>query len=669
MVMQTQEKPTNIERLRQGFQIGPWSVLPDRSIIKQNDDEIHLEPRVMDVLVYLAAHQDQVIRRTQLIDDVWQTYVSDEVLSRAISLLRTALGDDPKTPIYIQTLPKLGYRLIHELEANEQQEVTSPPVAELREVGRRMKMSSVLILITILIIIMSSALLLISPPYKFGESNIGLTSFTEWLESLDVDSFGNNDGISIAILPFEDLTEGNVKQYLDDGITDEITMSLSQVPGLKVLARRSAYSLRDSIQDIPSIGRLLKVDVVLDGSIRQENDEIFVNVQLSKASDGFLIWTQAFQKPFEQSFSLQDKIAFEVIAALQKHYSRNRKIGTVQTSDPTPNIKAYQLYLNGRFLWKLRGEQPLRRSIEMFREAIKIDPGYLRFRLALANSLVLLPFYSEETMEVMFQKAMDEISDVTFGTLGEKSEAEAIQAFIAMHRWQFIEAETRYRQAIAFQPNNPNAYIWYSQLLAMVGRSDDSLIAARRAEVLDDVSPVVNDRLAVAYLWVDDDNEAERKFEIGSQLGFSNRINPGYIVFLLRAQRYNEFKAIMEAIHADLPGKPKWLIEQGHQVFLQDNRELAIKLSREANRDGVSVTPELRLGLSILIGDVEHAFQVFSELEASSGRKYIYPEFLFSREALAFRQDARFKLLTKDMGLDDYWHLFGPPDYRLTEHN
>ena len=97
---------------QQGFKLGDWRVYPDQGLLVGPDDQAHLEPKVMEVLVYLAEHQNEAVRRDDLITAIWHsTFVTDEVLSRAISLLRNCLGDDRMTPYYIQTLPKVGYRL------------------------------------------------------------------------------------------------------------------------------------------------------------------------------------------------------------------------------------------------------------------------------------------------------------------------------------------------------------------------------------------------------------------------------------------------------------------------------------------------------------------------------------------------------------------------------
>ena len=119
----------NVDR-QLGFQLGEWSVHPDQGLLVRAEEELHLEPKVMEVLIYLAERQDQVVRRDDLINDVWHgTFVSDEVLSRAISVLRTSLGDNRMTPYYIQTLPKVGYRLLMKVTPLTEAEPEQEPVS------------------------------------------------------------------------------------------------------------------------------------------------------------------------------------------------------------------------------------------------------------------------------------------------------------------------------------------------------------------------------------------------------------------------------------------------------------------------------------------------------------------------------------------------------------
>ena len=253
----------NIE-IQQGFQLGAWRVYPDRGLLEDEDGQFHLEPKVMEVLVYLAQNQDQVVKRDDLINEVWHgTPVTDEVLSRAISVLRTRLGDHHMTPTYIQTLPKVGYRLL----------MPVTPLAETEKVARRPKLQ-----ISKLPAALGAALVVIAALWYWssGEDEIdprspaAFADITDWFDFLAEEKEGTAGTTSIAVLPFDDLTEDNYSEFFSDGLTDELTMSLSKVKGLKVVARRSSYSFKNRSVDVPTIGSLLNVDAVFEGTIRRK---------------------------------------------------------------------------------------------------------------------------------------------------------------------------------------------------------------------------------------------------------------------------------------------------------------------------------------------------------------------------------------------------------------
>jgi len=644
------------EMLRKGFQLGRWTVYPDQNLIKEGSKEAHLEPKVMEVLVYLAANPGEVIKRDLLINSIWKTYVSDEVLSRAISLLRTSLEDDPKNPVFIQTVPRVGYRLIHEVT-----QLSKPPEVTSRKLLSK-PWSTVEQLVATGVVVLALALLVVVQLMDKRSGGEAPANLAEWLDFLELQRYGTSEVISIAVLPFDNLSEAGSNAYYGDGLTDEITMSLSKVQGLKVVARRSSYSVKNRQDDVLTIGKLLNVDVVLEGSVRQTGDTLKINTHLSSARDGFLLWSKSYERHISDVFEVQGEVTSAIIEALEENTPGSNLL-LPQGLIYQPNIEAYQLYLNGRFLWKLRGEQPLRESIGLFRQAVATDPQFTKAQLALASSLVLLPFYSSEPQEKMFAQALNIIDGIAASDPWVQSESESIRAFIAMHRWQWIEAETRYRKAIELAPDNTNVYVWYSLHLSSVGRNDDAVTAAERARELDAVSPVVNDRLGTAYLWQDDVVRAAEQFAIGRQLGFSNKINPSYIIFLIRQKRYLEFKSVIDALHPDPATKPEWAIENAHLLFLPENREMAVKLVTEAAKKGPLVVPQFIFGLWILIGGVDQAYETFNQFSGTPNSKHLYIQFLFAREGTAFREDARFRKLTKDIGLEAYWELFGEPDF------
>jgi len=634
----------NIE-IHQGFQLGAWRVYPDQGLLEGEGGPVHLEPKVMEVLVYLAQHQDQVVKRDELIS---------EVLSRAISLLRTRLGDNRMTPSYIQTLPKVGYRLL--------MPVTPLVAPEAVANAPKRRISKWPIALAVVLVISAGILYWTSQEDEIDpRSPAAFADITDWFDFLAEEKEGTAGATSIAVLPFDDLTEDSDSEFFSDGLTDELTMSLSKVKGLKVVARRSSYSFKHRTDDVPTIGRLLNVDAVFEGTIRRNGDQLHINSQLSDVSDGYLIWSDIFECDASEVFNVQERMATAVVEALREHFSG----GSLQiplVEQAPPNIEAYQLYLmNGNFLWKLRGEQPLRKSIELYRQALAIDPGFSRAYIGLANSLVLLPFYSSEPMEPIFQEAQEVLADHQFGDNRDLGEVEAIYAFMAFHRWQSIEAEERFRRALELAPDSPHIYMWYSQHLSWVGRNHDGLEAAKRARELDEISPVVNDRLGIAYLWVNDNIRAAEHFAIGAQLGFRNAINPGYMIFLLRLERYNDFKSVMAAFHRGLPETPDWLIDNIETLFLKENRNETVAMALQAQREGRSIMPRFEFALWILFGGMDQAFETFAAFQDTT-RQYLDLEFVFSEEAREFRQDSRFEQLAKEIGWQEYWQKFGGPD-------
>jgi TolB-like protein/DNA-binding winged helix-turn-helix (wHTH) protein/tetratricopeptide (TPR) repeat protein len=648
---------------QQGFQLGEWSVYPDQGLLVGAKGEFHLEPKVMEVLIYLAERQDQVVRRDDLISDVWHgTFVTDEVLSRAISLLRTRLCDDRMTPYYIQTLPKVGYRLLMEVTplaapAPGQESKTESTLPMQRKSAIKLALAiGATIILVVTIAMWPEEKTVIDP-----RSPAAFASISEWFDYLAKEKEGAEDATSIAVLPFDNLSENNDSTYFSEGLTDELTMSLSKVKGLKVVARRSSYSFKNRTDDVPTIGALLHADAIFEGTIRRVGDQLRINAQLCAVSDGYLMWSGIFERNVNDVFDVQEEITTAVIEAMRDHFDDdNLQIPLVNQSPP--DIEAYQLYLrSGNFLWQLRGEKPLRQAIELYRQALAIDPGFTRAAISLAKALVVLPFYSSEDMESMFQQAMEALAGQNFTDQRELGEVESIYGFISMKRWQWTKAEEHFRKALQLAPDSPNIYQWYSTMLSEVGRNRDGVEAAIRARGLDEVSPVLNNRLAVAYLWANDNLRAAEQFAIAAQLGFSNAINGGYMVFLLRQQRYHEFKAIMAALHRDAPNPPTWLIEHADTVFLPGNRDEALKMAMLAKNEGSFSTPSFEFGLWIAVGGIDQAYERFNAVRENH-HQYLQMEFVFSEEGREFRQDSRFEQLTADIGLQEYWDIYGDPD-------
>jgi TolB-like protein/Tfp pilus assembly protein PilF len=241
-----------------GFNLGPWRVEPRRNTIFQGDEVRHLENRLMQTLVFLAEHQGQVISREQFFDSVWQgRVVNEEALSRAISLLRTALGDNAYSPEFIQTVPGAGYCLIAPVAGNGSARAKLPTLA------------------------------------------------------------GAQDN-SIAVLPFVNLSDDPGNEYFSEGISEEILNVLAQVRRFKVVGRTSSFAFKDRNEDLREIGRALSVSHVLEGSVRKSGMRVRVTAQLINTIDGYHLWSETFDRNLEDIFAVQDEIANAVSSQLKQ---------------------------------------------------------------------------------------------------------------------------------------------------------------------------------------------------------------------------------------------------------------------------------------------------------------------------------------------------------------
>jgi TolB-like protein/DNA-binding winged helix-turn-helix (wHTH) protein len=659
--------------LRAGFTLGPWKVLPNQNRIEGEGDDLHLEPKVMGVLCMLASNQGEVVSRNDLIEEIWAgTFVSDEVLSRAISVLRSQLGDDRKNPLYIVTVPKSGYRLIMDVvplavpasaglpsAAETLSNGPDSPLSKPSEPDRKwLPHVGVVILVVALLAVSYLFKQQAPPPPLDPRSPTLFADLSEWFELIIRGDTAAEALTDIAVLPFDDLSEEAGNAFLSDGLTDELISSLGQLKGLKVVARSSSLSFRNRHEDVRAIGDILRVQAVIEGTVKRAGDRIRISAQLSSTSDGYVLWSQTFDRDLEDLLALQSEISSEIITAL------GDQLGVVGLEAPAteavaPDMEAYQLYLNGRFLWKLRGHSPLRRSAALFEQALQLDPGFTRARLALANSVILLPYYSNVPEEESFERAMMILDELTALTPAEAGEVEAIKGFIAFRRWQWQEAEDQFHKALLLAPNNPNLYVWYSQFLSAVGRNDDALKTARQARDLDAVSPVVNHRLAIAWLWNGDNVRAAEQFAYGAELGFVNLRSPGYLIFLLRMQRFDEAQRVIRQLFAGTDVDPTWMVDNIEAISSADPGRGLVKEAQAAVERG-DVFPRLQLGLWLYLDQPQRTLEVVRTYSAN--KKYVDMELLFSEEGRAFRDSDEFSDLAQELGLDAYWKSWRGPD-------
>ena len=237
--------------------MGSWLVEPDKNLISRDGHAQRLENRLMQTLLFLAENQGRVVKRSQFFDSVWQgRVVNEEALSRAISLLRSALQDDARTPQYVKTVPGVGYCLISSVE----------PLSGVAP----------------------------QPPVQ-SEAQAN----------------------SIAVLPFVNLSDDPDNEYFSDGVSEEILNALANVSHFKVVGRTSSFAFKNKHEDIRVIGQSLGVSHVLEGSVRKSGNRIRTTAQLISTSDGYHLWSQTYDHDLQDIFAVQDEISGAVTSALK----------------------------------------------------------------------------------------------------------------------------------------------------------------------------------------------------------------------------------------------------------------------------------------------------------------------------------------------------------------
>jgi eukaryotic-like serine/threonine-protein kinase len=309
----------------------------------------------------------------------------------------------------------------------------------------------------------------------------------------------------IAVLPFVNASPDPDNEYLSDGITDELIDALAKVEGLRVASRTSVFALKGKQQDVRGIGALLGASEILEGTVRTSGPNVRITVQLTSADDGRLLWSQRYDRRFDDMFAIQDEIARTIVDTL-----RATSFADLQPtrSRHTRNVHAYGLYLRGRYAWNKRTQEGVSEGIRYFQQAIAEAPDYALAYTGLADSYALHIDYRNVPVHEGFEKAKHyarkamELDD----TLAEAHASLAWSLFI--YDWDHIAAEKEFKRAIQLDPQYATAHQWYGFLLASRGRFQESLVEEHTAQENDPASVSVRRSLGYCYLYA-------RRFEQG----------------------------------------------------------------------------------------------------------------------------------------------------------
>ena len=324
---------------------------------------------------------------------------------------------------------------------------------------------------------------------------------------------------SVAVLPFENLSDEQASDFFSDGITEEIINTLGQVSGLHVAAASSSFAFRGKAVSLEEVGEKLRVATVLRGSVRRAGSQLRVTVQLCSVADGFVMWAQRYDRELREAtdvFAMQDEIAKAVSGRLQSSFGDSSFASPA--TPPTRNLEAYTLFLSGRRYWGERG-LGLKKALDLFGQAIALDRDYAAAHAGLADSCVLLAEYGAlppdavlPTARAAIQRALDLAPDLP--------EAHCASGELALaFDWDWPRAVKDLRRAIELSPRYSTAHYRLALYLCLVaGEFTEGLSHARQAVELDPLAPLPQAQLGLVLMAAERYEEAIAALQRATEL-------------------------------------------------------------------------------------------------------------------------------------------------------
>jgi len=301
---------------------------------------------------------------------------------------------------------------------------------------------------------------------------------------------------SLAVLPFETVGGDTANAYFAEGIADELTRALTNVPGLRLAGKRSAARFSGRASTVQEIGKALNVGSVLEGSVRRAENRVRVSAELTDASDGLVIWSDTYERDAKDVFKVQDDIANAIAGALRVRLAGGTGVSPA-TARGTDDLEAYDLYLRGLYLFRRRGAG-LAQARELFEQAIARDSNFARAYAALTATLLTTPYFLPVRMGAMLPPARA-AAERSLALNDNLAESHVAMGFVYAESFDWPRAEAEYQKGIALDPGNAESLYRLGNLLLVTGRTDEAITVLEAAKERDPLYSVAASYLAKSY--------------------------------------------------------------------------------------------------------------------------------------------------------------------------
>jgi serine/threonine-protein kinase len=456
---------------------------------------------------------------------------------------------------------------------------------------------------------------------------------------------------SIAVLPFANLSADKEQEYFCDGMAEDIINALTQLEGLRVVARTSAFAFKGKHEDIRDIGRKLSVRTLLEGSVRKVGGRVRITAQLINVRDGYHLWSERFDRDLADVFAIQDEISLAIVERLKVKLLGDEKEKMLKRY--TSNLEAYDLYLKGRYHWNRRTPESLKKAVANFEQVIQKDPEYALAYAGLADSYSMLQQVGVIPTKEAFPKAKT-LAGKALEIDETLAEAHTSLAYVLWsYDWDWGGMEREFRRAIELNPNYATAHQWFARALLSLRRTSEAIQEIQQALELDPLSLIINTNAGFVYMLAGQEKKAlehaEKILDIDPTFGFGH-----YIFFAINERKGRHDEAV-----------EGWLKVDSFSGFF-DQQELSAL--REAYASS-GWTGYLRKRLEMVLPKAEQQREsyyeiasLYARLDESEkaiewlGKAYEERDPILSKDLLIdntfdkLRSDPRFVELTKKMG-------------------
>ena len=626
-----------------GYRFGQFQLDVEEETLYKNYEKAHINRRTFQVLKLLVERSGEIVSKQEFFDTVWKNaFVQDNSLTVTMTTLRKILGDDAKNPMFIENLPRKGYRFLADVESIEPEiqpknqfknNQNSPRTSDktLNKSTNR-KPASVLLVIGIVGIILGAGIF-----YRFYKNQ----KFTFWGNQSEI--------ISIAVLPFEN--KNPETEYISDGLADSLISNLSQLDRMSVINRFSAFQYKNKKKDLAEIARELKVQAVLTGRMVERADEFLVTTELIDLRDGKQIWGKMYSLNKKDIYPFQIEITQDLNEVLRPKSSKQSKERIAKRQ--TDNAEAYRLYLKGRYFWNKRSGEDFRKAVDLFKEAIEADPTFAMAYVGLADTYAMasLPYLSNQADRVKFVRGALKKAREIDENLPEVYASSGLNKWF--HEWDWKGAEKDFKRAIELNPNYSSAYHWLAELLALQGHFNESLDYYNKAQSLDPLSLAIKTDIGLTYFFSRQNERALKHFLKLKEIQPDYHRTSEYLIDVyLEMGMYQEAIEELKSISKQKPSDSDYIIKKASSLekAFQERGEKGFWQERIKLHNDPKSLNDFRIAMSYSkLGKPDKAFESLEKVYADRIPNLNYlkarPEFD------NIRSDPRFAKMLRRLGL------------------